>query len=621
MRIITKVGVIFVLTIGFTMGKTCATAQETARKPSGQADWISLFDGETLNGWVDLHEPGADEIKVVDGTIRLGMGAMATAIRYDDPQKTFPKTNYEIEYTAKRTLGSDFFAALTFPVGDSCCTFVNGGWGGTVTGLSSIDGMDASENNTSSCQIYKDKTWYQFRVRVTPKAITVWIDDKQVIDCDIEDHLVSTRFEMDRCKPLGFASWVCEGRIKDIRYRRLPESGLNPKLLESQELNGRQTERFEHGTLPEWGAKNPNQTDIFYVAHPLTGPAEGRPLYVVLHSAGDDATLAVKSAGLEIIYNPPADFYALFCDCYANRETDWWWGGRNANQPEITPEIADRATAELMPVEKRVLAEIAWVVETYKIDPNRIYLCGNSMGASGTLGIGMRNGDVFAAIKANVPAGIWHAFDRLQLAESTVPAGFKIPDPPVCLDYSAPNDDWSLGHEALFAAVEARKYSYIAYWGNFGHESRDSNVMKVNDLFKTFDWTEIRKNAAYPVFTKASTDDKIPWPERAADAPAGQRGAYFRWNNLVDTESAFEMELRLATADELKSTLFQIPVRSTADVTLRRLQKFQIAPNQLIQWQFGDKSGETQADENGLLTIPQLTITDIPTVLILAPGI
>jgi hypothetical protein len=36
--------------------------------------------------------------------------------------------------------GSDFFAALTFPVNDLFCTLINGGWGGMLVGLSSLDG-------------------------------------------------------------------------------------------------------------------------------------------------------------------------------------------------------------------------------------------------------------------------------------------------------------------------------------------------------------------------------------------------------------------------------------------------------------------------------------------------
>ena len=89
-------------------------------------------------------------------------------------------TNYELTYEAMRLDGRDFFAAATFPVGSSFVTLVNGGWGGTITGLSSLNGADASENETSKSVTYENKRWYRFRVRVTDGAIRGWVDDMPV---------------------------------------------------------------------------------------------------------------------------------------------------------------------------------------------------------------------------------------------------------------------------------------------------------------------------------------------------------------------------------------------------------------------------------------------------------
>lgn len=404
-------------------------------------------------------------------------------------------------------------------------------------------------------------------------------------------------------------------RIEAVAQRRVEEK-LRPQLIKANVFNNRQTEYFEHGSLPKWGAQNPQQVDGFYIVFPKTGPAEERPLYVVLHSAGHSAQTALDctlTIGNHDIYKVPDDFYGIYVDCFNNKDTDWWWGGRIAPEADITEENKEKSTAKLQPVEKRVFDEIAWAIDTYKIDANRVYLSGNSMGGSGTLGLGIRHGDVFAAIKANVPAGIWHAYDRLQLGKEDAPEGMV--DPPVCFDYSAPNDDWSVYHEVLFEGMEARKYAYVAYWGNYGHENNDEKVAKYNDLFKTFDWTSIRKNEAYPVFTKVSTDSAIPWPKRPSDAPAGQRGAYFRWQNKSDSMEKFEIELRLATKDELKTKLFETPAKSTADVSIRRLQNFKIHPNESVKWSFGSKSGIVQADKNGLVTIPGLTICNDSCVL------
>ena len=68
--------------------------------------------------------------------------------------------------------GADFMCGLTFPVGDSHASLILGGWGGTVAGISSIDGHDASENETSSFISFPKDRWYTIRMRVTPnKAV------------------------------------------------------------------------------------------------------------------------------------------------------------------------------------------------------------------------------------------------------------------------------------------------------------------------------------------------------------------------------------------------------------------------------------------------------------------
>lgn len=404
-------------------------------------------------------------------------------------------------------------------------------------------------------------------------------------------------------------------RIDKIE-KKCADGVLRPRLTEGIFFNERQTERFEHGSLPQWGAKNPRQKDYFYVVFPKSGSGENKPLYVVLHSAGHSARTALECTvekGNHDIYSVPDDFFGLFLDCYDNKATDWWWGGRRADQPEINEENASRATADLTPVEKRLLDEIDWVVNKYQIDPNRVYLCGNSMGGSGTLGLGLANGNVFAAVKANVPAGIWHAYDRLQLGEENAPT--RVVDPPVCFDYSSPVDNWSEYHEVLFKGMEERKYSYVAYWGNFGHENNDEKVAKFNDLFRTFDWTSIRKDQAYPVFTNSSVDSEIPWPQRLPDSPAGQRGAFFRWENKTDSNDLFEIELRLATSEELGSKMFEVPKTSISDVSIRRIQNFSVNPNDVLSWEYGEKSGKVTADKDGLITIAELPVGVKPTVL------
>ena len=257
---------------------------------------------------------------------------------------------------------------------------------------------------------------------------------------------------------------------------------------------------------------------------------------------------------------------------------------------------------------------VKWTIRQYGIDENRVYLCGNSMGGRGTLGIGTRHGDIFAAIKANVPARVEHVFSRMYFPPQTVPAGVTLPDPPIVIDYSAQNDSWSKGHDAFVKAMNERKYALFFYWGWFGHANNHEKIMQVNDLINSFDWLSAKKNEAYPAFTNASTNDPLPWPDRLADKKSGQVNAFFRWKNLRDTQEAVELSLFLVKPAELK-TKFTIPAEATADVSLRRLQMLRVAPGETMRWTFGAANGQVAADTTGWITVPRLKITAQPTTL------
>ena len=223
------------------------------------------------------------------------------------------------------------------------------------------------------------------------------------------------------------------------------EAAWPPQKQKESEFTGRKLDTFVHGTRNEWGYDNP-QKDTFLVLHPKQARV-GAPLYVVLHSAGHDVhscLACTAKVGNHDIYHSPPDFFALYLDCRANQD-DWWWGINKYPGPEVCP------------TEKRVLDTVKWVIKHYGIDENRVYLSGNSMGGSGTLGIGMRHGDVFAAIKANVPAEVKHVSSRMYFPPQTVPAEVALPDPPIVIDYSAPDDSWSRGHDAFAKAMNENK--------------------------------------------------------------------------------------------------------------------------------------------------------------------
>ena len=190
------------------------------------ADGRVLFDGRTLAGWVPSGFEGEGVVRVVspfrDGgaAIVLEKGTTLSGVTWTRGA-ALPKTNYEISLEAMRVEGGDFFCGLTFPVGASACTFVVGGWGGTVTGLSSIDRVDASGNETTREMELPDGRWYRIRVRVTPDRIEAWIDDDKKVDLATKDRVIGLRpGDIQKSRPLGIAAYMTRAAIRDIRLRQ-----------------------------------------------------------------------------------------------------------------------------------------------------------------------------------------------------------------------------------------------------------------------------------------------------------------------------------------------------------------------------------------------------------------
>ena len=197
--------------------------KKTAQKPvqdevSYVLDSTYIFDGRTLDGWEITNFGPQGPVEISSGTIVLGMGDGCTGITYKKP---FPEINYEVSLEAKRVSGTDFFCGLTFPVGKDPCTLIVGGWGGTVVGLSSIDGQDASDNETMINRKFEKGQWYRIRLQVTDSTIKAWIDDEQQVNFNYKGRALSIRPEVNLSKPFGIASWCTTAALRNIRVKRI----------------------------------------------------------------------------------------------------------------------------------------------------------------------------------------------------------------------------------------------------------------------------------------------------------------------------------------------------------------------------------------------------------------
>jgi len=194
-------------------------APQPGKGAKDKAKWQSLFDGKSLAGWKATNFGGEGEVSVRDGTILMEQGNDLTGITYT--RGDFPKMDYEVTLEGKRVAGNDFFCTTTFPVGDKHCSFVVGGWGGTVIGLSSLDERDASQNETGNFKEFKRDRWYRVRIRVTKDRIVTWIDDAKVVDVETKGRKISIRPEVELSRPFGISTWRTTGAVRDVRVRPL----------------------------------------------------------------------------------------------------------------------------------------------------------------------------------------------------------------------------------------------------------------------------------------------------------------------------------------------------------------------------------------------------------------
>lgn len=180
-----------------------------------------LFNGKNLEGWEITNFGPQGPVYVTNEKIILEMGDGCTGITW---KRDFPLMDYEVNLEAMRINGNDFFCGMTFPVENSFCSLIIGGWGGLVVGISCIDGWDASENETTRLFKFNKNTWYQVHLRVASNKIIAWINDIRIVDFEIGNHNLSVRSEVELSEPFGIASWKTTAAIRKIRLKATDKS-------------------------------------------------------------------------------------------------------------------------------------------------------------------------------------------------------------------------------------------------------------------------------------------------------------------------------------------------------------------------------------------------------------
>jgi len=186
-----------------------------------KGQWIKLFDGKTMKGWIPLEKTDYDmdsHAEVTNSYIRLAKGVPYSAVIID---AKFPKTNYEIKLRAKRLERDDIFCGILFPVKETYCSGVFGGWGNWIVGLSCVDELFADENSAGETMHFDNNEWYEIRLRVTDDYIKAWVHNTEVIYQELKGHRISPYPGLEMFGPFAFFTYDTAAAYDRIEFRRL----------------------------------------------------------------------------------------------------------------------------------------------------------------------------------------------------------------------------------------------------------------------------------------------------------------------------------------------------------------------------------------------------------------
>lgn len=170
-------------------------------KTKNSSDWISLFDGKTLNGWVQKN--GTAEYRVEDGTIvgKTVTGSpnsfLCTFNEFGDFELEFDVKLYDNELNS----GVQIRSQTREPEGDAEYGRVNGpqveiessSTGSPEAGYiyeEAASGWLIPDEERTYHKTFKDGEWNHYRVVAVGPRIQVWINDKKITDLwNEESHL------------------------------------------------------------------------------------------------------------------------------------------------------------------------------------------------------------------------------------------------------------------------------------------------------------------------------------------------------------------------------------------------------------------------------------------------
>ena len=193
------------------------------------AEWANLFDGKTLDGWIQKN--GTAKYKVVDGTIH-GTTNEGSPNSFLCSEKEYGNFELEFEVKVHNSLnsgvqirsktkdakGDEKFGRVYGPQVEIEAGGEKGAEAGYVYGEATGLGWLTSEENLKPHKVMKDGEWNKFRVVAKGATISTWINGEQIEEL--------THEEIYKTHPKGFIGLQVHGVQKgagpyDVAWRNI----------------------------------------------------------------------------------------------------------------------------------------------------------------------------------------------------------------------------------------------------------------------------------------------------------------------------------------------------------------------------------------------------------------
>jgi len=298
----------------------------------------------------------------------------------------------------------------------------------------------------------------------------------------------------------------------------------------------------------------------------------------------------------------------------SGRAMETYWLGYTC-----VPQGGDHTDARFYPyTENRLVWMTNWAVKHYSADAQRVSMGGSSSGGVGSMNVGFRHAELFAAVYPSVarvrkvPAipldGKLDKNKVVYLAGGTTNYLDRVDGPKFAAEHSEhlPFLGWACGrndgyatwqeHIDMVAAMTKAHHGFAFAWNNGGHGEGGRAMQSISKYYSA---EKFARDRSYPAFGNSSLDDKMGGGDPKDGDLEGGINLGFVWKDVTDEKGKWSIRIcnELAKKD------------ITVDVTPRRCQSFKPEPGDKFKWtaSTGD-SGEAIADKNGLVTIEKLKI-------------